>query len=654
MTTTLETEAPPSGWGYQSLLIRQIRRDGGTQARVGLNEDTVQDYAELMREQRWDFQSRQRPIVLYDGTVFWLADGFHRIEAAQRAGLSDYPVEVLSGTQRDAILRAAGANAQHGLRRTNADKRRAVELLLRDEEWRQWSDRKIAEACAVDHKTVADVRRSLSGEIPQIQTRTVERSGTTYQMTPAAPKPKIPETPPAPGPNLASVAADRLARRGWFVRRHGDLYRLQLGGQGDIYETDAAGVRAAARILEEQPDLSPDQLWEAVATLDDAPPALRVAFRHSRDRAETDLDDALHDRLVALGYTWESAAITPDGRWHHVITAYNRNLIRNDGTRMRIEQLEALAQNVVGQRDDPNKADPKAPTPPATWTQTCVRCGKGRDLYRQLTSYEAGLVPEYPGRAVTLCSICIPELLRARKQAAERLAPPEKPAADDIPHLPPDFGVAQKRAAAIGLHIAMDMHGLFSIKNAGGSGVDQIAEWDSLLRHLVNHERAAAEIAAERKPSPPAPLPIELQKRLIAAGAAIYQDGTVLPPRGTLEAPWVMTPDDAEQALARWAKLETAPAVSASGVDWNAIARASYHLGATSSTAEAQVMVGTVIRLLAAPDPAVMIGWLLTEAAALVGDHLEDLAEQLDDAEYEALARLLRPAVPTLESEVAR
>lgn len=176
---------PPSEWGYQSLLIRQIRRDGGTQARIGLHEATVIEYTELMRDHLWDFQSRQRPIVLFDGEAFWLADGFHRIEAAQRAGLSDYPVEVLRGSKRDAILRAAGANSQHGLRRTNADKRQAVELLLRDEEWRQWSDRKIADVCAVGNKFVGDVRRDLSVSGTQIpETRTVERNGATYQMTP--------------------------------------------------------------------------------------------------------------------------------------------------------------------------------------------------------------------------------------------------------------------------------------------------------------------------------------------------------------------------------------------------------------------------------------------------------------------------------------
>jgi hypothetical protein len=60
------------------------------------------------------------------------------------------------------VLYSVGANAHHGLRRTNADKRRAVEMLLRDEEWRGWSDREIARRCAVTHPFVGKIRDELS------------------------------------------------------------------------------------------------------------------------------------------------------------------------------------------------------------------------------------------------------------------------------------------------------------------------------------------------------------------------------------------------------------------------------------------------------------------------------------------------------------
>jgi hypothetical protein len=57
------------------------------------------------------------------------------------------------------------------LRRTTADKRRAVLLVLAA--CPKWSNRKIGEACGVDDKTVAAAKRSLetsSAEIPHPET----------------------------------------------------------------------------------------------------------------------------------------------------------------------------------------------------------------------------------------------------------------------------------------------------------------------------------------------------------------------------------------------------------------------------------------------------------------------------------------------------
>lgn len=57
--------------------------------------------------------------VFFDGSHYWLADGFHRFFAAKKHGLGAMSAEVYQGTRRDAVLYAAGANARHGLRRTN-------------------------------------------------------------------------------------------------------------------------------------------------------------------------------------------------------------------------------------------------------------------------------------------------------------------------------------------------------------------------------------------------------------------------------------------------------------------------------------------------------------------------------------------------------
>jgi len=145
-------------------------KDPGAQMRIEMRAETVNDYAEAMLNDA-DFP----PVILYhDGTDYWLGDGYHRVAAARKIERETIKAEVREGTARDAILCGVGANATHGLQRTQADKRQAIERLLRDPEWAQWSSRKIAEVAKVDHKTVAKVRRDLSGEIPTAPARNGE------------------------------------------------------------------------------------------------------------------------------------------------------------------------------------------------------------------------------------------------------------------------------------------------------------------------------------------------------------------------------------------------------------------------------------------------------------------------------------------------
>jgi transposase-like protein len=139
------------------------------------------------------------------------------------------PAILRSGPRRDAIVHAAGANADHGLRRTNADKRRAVETLLRDGEWSQWSDREIARRCQVSAPLVGNIRRELSVNGLQIETtRKVERGGKTYEMetskiadkSTSRAKPK-PAPAPEPEPELQSpeTPAD-VVQAGYVIEQH--------------------------------------------------------------------------------------------------------------------------------------------------------------------------------------------------------------------------------------------------------------------------------------------------------------------------------------------------------------------------------------------------------------------------------------------------
>ena len=66
--------------------------------------------------------------------------------------------DVRNGEYRDALLYAVSANASHGIRRTNADKRRAVEMALADPEIAEWSNTKVAELCKVSDVYVGKVK----------------------------------------------------------------------------------------------------------------------------------------------------------------------------------------------------------------------------------------------------------------------------------------------------------------------------------------------------------------------------------------------------------------------------------------------------------------------------------------------------------------
>lgn len=178
----------------KKLLLNAIRIDGGTQSRVEINADVASEYADAIKG------GAEFPpvIVFHDGADYWLADGFHRFHAHAKAGKASIPADVKAGTQRDAVLYSLGANCAHGLRRTNADKRKAVAAMLDDAEWSQWSDRKIAEACGVSQPFVSAMRKPK--EVITVITPRTEKA--TPAATPAPSKqPKrtlnLPEQQPA-------------------------------------------------------------------------------------------------------------------------------------------------------------------------------------------------------------------------------------------------------------------------------------------------------------------------------------------------------------------------------------------------------------------------------------------------------------------------
>ena len=190
----IPADTPLSAAPIFDVSLAQIDVDADVQIRVGgLNDDRVDDYARDMAD-----GDEFPPVTCFferlpsgNGYILWLADGFHRLDAAKRNALHHViSARVAPGSHRDASEYAATCNARHGLPMTGADKRNAVRRLLHLHP--DLASREIARRVGCTHNTVETVRGELSasGQITQIdgqpQPRTVTRAGSTYTYTPPA------------------------------------------------------------------------------------------------------------------------------------------------------------------------------------------------------------------------------------------------------------------------------------------------------------------------------------------------------------------------------------------------------------------------------------------------------------------------------------
>jgi hypothetical protein len=124
--------------------------DPDVQPRETIDMETVEQY----REDKKRGDEFPPAIVFFDGERYWPGDGIHRILAEPEG--NQIPAIVKEGGRHEARLHACGANRTHGLKRSQADKRRAIRMAL--EEMPEATDRAIAEHVGVSHHTVATLR----------------------------------------------------------------------------------------------------------------------------------------------------------------------------------------------------------------------------------------------------------------------------------------------------------------------------------------------------------------------------------------------------------------------------------------------------------------------------------------------------------------
>ena len=164
----------------KSLSVDVINITGGTQSRLKIKEDYVEEIYEKMK----DGVDYDAVTIFFDGKEYWLADGFHRYHATRKLGRASIKCKITNGLLRDAILYSKVANNLHGLPPTLQDKINNAIEMIGDVEWGGWSNREIGRICDVSHVTIAKLR---IGKVPE-KVKFLDKDGEVKTRTTKPPK----------------------------------------------------------------------------------------------------------------------------------------------------------------------------------------------------------------------------------------------------------------------------------------------------------------------------------------------------------------------------------------------------------------------------------------------------------------------------------
>lgn len=157
--------------------IKSVNEHERFQPRVEMNDDHVKQIVDALIDNNNALDDKPIHCWIINQKLY-VVDGHHRLKALGDKRFKFLTVDVITHeTERpdnmsdddftnlqmsDALKFAIQANNHHGspLKRSQADNRRAITLLLESEQTRKLSDSKIAELCAVSGPTVAAVRKS--------------------------------------------------------------------------------------------------------------------------------------------------------------------------------------------------------------------------------------------------------------------------------------------------------------------------------------------------------------------------------------------------------------------------------------------------------------------------------------------------------------
>jgi len=204
----------------------------GLQTRVALNEEVVAEYGEIIRG-----GGTLPPVIVFrDVLTDYLADGFHRLEAAKRLGHIDIEAEVHDGDKTAALRYALKANATHGLRRTNEDKRNALQIAWDNRRTlfgHDPSKRELAAVCAVSDYLAWEFIKD--AKVVENTTPSSDGEKTSPQPTTNQPTNQLTNTDrygtPIPDALAGAFSAGEIKRMSRLLRKiAADVEKAQKGG----------------------------------------------------------------------------------------------------------------------------------------------------------------------------------------------------------------------------------------------------------------------------------------------------------------------------------------------------------------------------------------------------------------------------------------
>jgi hypothetical protein len=187
----------------QEILIELIDLSAGTQQRP-LSPDVVTHYQNLRKD-----GVELPPIeLIWDGKLYYVWDGFHRLAVAQKMSETKIRANVEVGNMRRAVFLSFTANSTHGLPRQAGMAGPIIDKMLADPEWGKMPLATIAKHVGCSRQYVFERKSKISCQVPD------EKPESTQN-----PPPKKPETEPTSplhddeGQVVPSHLADRFLSR---------------------------------------------------------------------------------------------------------------------------------------------------------------------------------------------------------------------------------------------------------------------------------------------------------------------------------------------------------------------------------------------------------------------------------------------------------